>query len=153
MYSDRQITSNQNGQSKNQHLIRHRYSNRRGMVEYWREKTKTLLDAEPWTSSSNTKQPGGDPEWALVGSHGTPTTRGCYMILQHMIYVIVPDNRDKFNNQCRNNMPPWHRSCIISHLPHVAEIIARGRLDQYRNDMPPWISCIISHLSRAVRPY
>ena len=39
-------------------------------------------------------------------------------------------------------MPPRHTSCIISHLPHVAEIICtyrkKEKSDQYRNDMPPW---------------
>ena len=48
----------------------------------------------------------------------------------------------KFNDQCRNDMPPGHTSCIISHLPHVAEIICtyrkkKEKSDQYRNDMPP----------------
>ena len=33
----------------------------------------------------------------------------------------------KFNDQCRNDMPPRRMSCIISHLPHVAEIISTYR--------------------------
>ena len=92
--------------------------------------------------------------------HETPTTRGCYMILKYIPYIMVPNNRDKFQDQCRNDMPPWLK--VMYHLTSATCCkdrrlktkiwkirLKEGKTGRYRNDMPPQI-CVPFHTSHVL---
>ena len=113
-----------------------------------RQKTQTLLDTEPLSyhlhftlPQSNIVSP-VQYQSERCCPHETPTTRGCYMILYYISYIIAPNNGKK-------SMINAERVChhdlnhVPSHICHMLQrsyvtkgkIVAIGKLDQTITEM------------------